>query len=281
MTVLSMVGIPASLSWPAYSTATKRDDGMQFNLTLGPLAVRGDLRAVLAGVVLLALLLNLGFWQLGRAGEKSALEARWETRTALPAVTPQSVADGSLDALADRQVAWEGRFTPDHYLLLDNRLHRGRVGYHVIALVSADDALVPLNLGWIAGDPARKTLPAPVLPGGAVSLTGRIFVPSGKPLMMQEPQAPSALPAPVQTLYWDNWPDSLAALSGRQVLPFEVRIEPGSPFALAAEWPVVNQSPSKHIGYAVQWFAMAAVLILIGIWRLTNVGKFIGGGSKP
>ena len=47
---------------------------MQFNQTLGPLIVRGDVRAAVAGAVLFALLLNLGFWQLGRAGEKAALE---------------------------------------------------------------------------------------------------------------------------------------------------------------------------------------------------------------
>ena len=61
---------------------------MQFNRSLGPLRISGDARAVLAGLVLFALLVNLGSWQLGRAGEKSALAARWEARAAMPAVTP-------------------------------------------------------------------------------------------------------------------------------------------------------------------------------------------------
>ena len=51
---------------------SERYDSMQFNRSLGPLTVKGDVRAVLAGVVLLGLLSNLGFWQLGRAGEKAA-----------------------------------------------------------------------------------------------------------------------------------------------------------------------------------------------------------------
>ena len=249
---------------------------MYFNQSLGPLTIRGDLRAVLAGVVLMVLLLNLGSWQLGRAAEKSALQDRWEERAALPPVSPASLIAASPEALADRQVQWQGEFTPDQYLLLDNRLHRGRPGYHVIALVTAGASLVPVNLGWIAGDPARQTLPEPVLPEGAVSLSGRIYVPSGKPLMMQKPTAPGALPAPVQTLYWDNWQQELAALAGRHLLPFEVRIHPDSPLALTAEWPVVNQSSSQHIGYAVQWFAMAGVLFLIGVWRLTNVVELLG-----
>ena len=56
---------------------------------------------------------------------------------------------------------------------------------------------------------------------------------------------------------------------------------PESPLALVAEWTVVNQSPSKHIGYAVQWFAMAAVLLLIGVLRLTitNVRSLLSGSG--
>jgi cytochrome oxidase assembly protein ShyY1 len=249
---------------------------MHFNQSLGPLTIRGDLRAVLAGVVLMALLLNLGSWQLSRAAEKSALQGRWEERAALPPVSPASLIAASPEARADRQVRWQGEFTSDQYLLLDNRLHRGHPGYHVIALVTAGASLVPVNMGWIAGDPARQTLPVPVLPEGTVFLSGRIYVPSGKPLMMQKPTAPVALPAPVQTLYWDNWQQELAALAGRPLLPFEVRIDPDSPLALTAEWPVVNQSSSQHIGYAVQWFAMAGVLLLIGVWRLTNVVELLG-----
>ena len=255
---------------------------MQFNRSLGPLRIRGDLRAVLAGLVLFALLVNLGSWQLGRAGEKSALASRWETRAAMPAVAPEALLAGapSTEAaatLADRQVRWQASFTDTDYLLLDNRLHRGRAGYHVIALAESDAGLVALNLGWLAGDPSRRTTPIPTLPEGRVVIEGRIYVPSGAPLMMQKPEPPATLPAPVQTLYWDDWSSSLTTLSGRQVLPFEVRIAPDSPFALAAEWPVVNQAPSKHIGYALQWFAMAGVLVLIGLWRLTNIGKLVGG----
>ena len=255
---------------------------MQFNRSLGPLCISGDVRAVLAGLILFALLMNLGLWQLGRAGEKSALESRWEARAAIPAVTPEALMPDPLSneagaALADRQVRWQASFTSNNYLLLDNRLHRGRAGYHVIALAGSDAGLIPLNLGWLAGDPSRRTTPTPRLPEGTVVIEGRIYVPNGTPLMMQKPEPPAALPATVQTLYWDNWQRSLEALSGRTVFPFEVRIQPDSPHALVAEWAVVNQSPSKHIGYAVQWFAMAVVLVIIGLLRLTNLRSLLSG----
>ena len=255
---------------------------MQFNRSLGPLSISGDVRAVLAGLILFALLMNLGLWQLGRAEEKSALESRWEARAVMPAVAPGALlrdapSSQAAAALADRQVRWQASFNANEYLLLDNRLHRGQVGYHVIALAESNAGLIPVNLGWLAGDPSRRTTPIPILPEGRVAIEGRIYVPSGTPLMMQKPEPPAALPATVQTLYWDNWQGSLEALSGRAVFPFEVRIQPDSPSALLAEWAVVNQSPSKHIGYAVQWFAMAAVLVIIGLLRLTNLRSLLSG----
>lgn len=263
----------------------QRVAGMQFNRTWGPLTVKGDVRAVIAGLILMALLLNLGFWQLGRAGEKSALEERWQARSALPAIAPlamleEPLADGS-DQWVDRAVRWEGQFRPQDYLLLDNRIHRGQVGYHLIALVETQGALIPVNLGWLPGDPSRRTLPEPRLPAEPATIEGRVYVPAGNPLLMQTPLPPERLPAVVQTLYWDDWAHTLTGLTGRDVLPYEIRIAPESPLALKAEWPIVNQSPSKHIGYAVQWFAMALVLGVIGIIRLTNVRALLRAERAP
>lgn len=251
---------------------------MQFNGSIGRLEIKGDVRACVAGTVLFALLLNLGFWQLGRADEKNLLQMRWEARSALPAVTPSALLQTSdVTQYADRRVRWQGVLDPEAYLLLDNRLHRGRVGYHVIALIETGDWSVPVNLGWLAGDPSRRTTPVVKLMEGAAVIEGQVYVPSAKPIMMVEQPPPDRLPSTVQTLYWDQWFDTLAALTGKSVFPYEVRIDPASPLALVAEWPVVNQSSAKHMGYAVQWFAMAAVLLLIGVLLMSNIREIVAG----
>jgi cytochrome oxidase assembly protein ShyY1 len=155
------------------------------------------------------------------------------------------------------------------------------VGYHVIALIEAGDWSVPVNLGWLAGDPSRRTIPVVNVMEGAALIEGQVYVPSAKPIMMVEQLPPDGLPATVQTLYWDQWFDTLAALTGKSIFPYEVRIDPGSPLALVAEWPVVNQSSAKHMGYAVQWFAMAAVLLLIGVLLMSNIREIVAGKSSP
>ena len=47
----------------------------------------------------------------------------------------------------------------------------------------------------------------------------------------------------------------------------------GRAAALTIDWPVINVTPEKHTAYAVQWFAMALVLLLLYLWRSTNVAE--------
>ena len=249
---------------------------LQFNARLGRLRIQADVRALAAGALLLALLLALGFWQLSRAAEKSALQARWIARSDLPSVTPEVLlSEPDRSQHADRLLGWRGRIESDRYLLLDNRIHQGRVGYHVVALATAGDLLVPVNLGWIAGDPARRTVPVPVFASGDVDIEGRVYVPTAPTLMLVEQVAPKTLPALVQTLYWEDWQRTLSTLADAPLFPYEVRIDPASLLALRADWPVVNQSNATHIGYALQWFGMALVLLIIALVRATNVTELV------
>ncbi|NCF18346.1 MAG: SURF1 family protein, partial [Haliea sp.] len=47
--------------------------------------------------------------------------------------------------------------------------------------------------------------------------------------------------------------------------------------ALAIDWKVVNVSPEKHRGYAVQWFTMAAVLTVFYFLRCSNAWQLLTG----
>lgn len=60
-------------------------------------------------------------------------------------------------------------------------------------------------------------------------------------------------------------PGELWALLERQGVDRELRLEPG-PAAYRADWPVTSMSPQQHLGYAVQWFALAAALLALFIY---------------
>ena len=54
-------------------------------------------------------------------------------------------------------------------------------------------------------------------------------------------------------------------------------LDPGEPGGYVRDWSPPGFPPLRHIGYAVQWFAMAATLLVI--WVVTNL-KRLGGGAS-
>ena len=239
------------------------------------LRVELDWRTTLATALLLPTLLSLGFWQLDRAEEKAALIDRLEARRTIPAITPQSALRLPEEELADRQVVMDARFTPNRFVLLDNRLRGGKFGYEVVAFAQVDQLAVALNLGWVRGDPSRQTRPDVVLPNGVQTVSGRLYQPSGNAFMLGENRLPAEFPGVVQQLTLSAWQDELQSRLEHPVFPLEIRVDEFESVAFDATWAIVNQTPAKHQGYAVQWFTMAAALGLAFIFRSTNLWRWL------
>jgi cytochrome oxidase assembly protein ShyY1 len=51
----------------------------------------------------------------------------------------------------------------------------------------------------------------------------------------------------------------LSAALGRELAPRQVLLDPGVPDGYVRDWSVPGTAPDRHLGYAVQWFAFAAV----------------------
>ena len=91
---------------------------------------------------------------VGPRGREAALEARWQARSELPAVSPhryfRSEGNSEIGSMGGYVPSvGRGGFKPQDYLLLDNRIYRGQVGYHLIALAESQGLLVPVNLGLV------------------------------------------------------------------------------------------------------------------------------------
>ena len=116
--------------------------------------------AVVLYVAVLAAMLSLGRWQLGRADEKIALLESAERARARPAVVLEDVNDIDGAAAEHRRVVARGTWDGARQLLWDNRAHAGRAGYEAIApLRLADGRLALVNRGWVAPGPTRAELP--------------------------------------------------------------------------------------------------------------------------
>ena len=223
-------------------------------------AFRPGLLPTLVVLALLALLLALGGWQLQRADEKSALLASQEARRQAPA---QPI--GELERSADpafQRVLLRGYFDAEHSLLLDNRTRDGRVGVELLQPFydQPSGLWLLLNRGWLPW-PDRRTPVAFSTPEGALQLQAWIYVAPGESFQLQADQPGKA------------WPQLLTRVDagalwrqlGRAGWPYELRLLPG-PAAYQADWAVVAMGPEKHLGYAVQWFALAVALACLFIY---------------
>ena len=251
----------------------------------GPLELSLEWRLTVFTLLLCPGLIALGFWQLDRADEKRALAERHLQREGMVALEAaelfQAAATGrspeNLADLADRRVAIAGQMNPSDYVLLDNRLRNGRFGYEVVALLGTPQGRIPVNLGWLAGDPARRSLPDVILPAGPQRVSGRVYVPNKAAYTLAAQTAIEVLPALVQSYEAEKMASLLPGALEQPVLPVLIRIAPGDALAFEADWVVINQSPQKHTGYAVQWFTMAGVLMLAFVLRSTNIWRLLIG----
>lgn len=233
-------------------------------------------RITLFTLVMVPVMVNLGFWQLQREEEKAALSLAWEQRQAQSPAPLEELWNNAADQLAYRPVTVTGRYREGEYFLLDNRILKGKFGYEVLALMELEDSgdAVLVNRGWIAGDPAR--LSQPVIPeiAGLVTERGHVYVAPGKAYLLQEQQLAPGWPQLIQAVEMDK----IAPVAGvARLFPHPVRLDAEAPGALGIDWKVVNVSPEKHRGYAIQWFTMAAVLTVFYFLRCSNAWQLLTG----
>ena len=127
--------------------------------------------------------------------------------------------------------------------------------------MTTDGLIALVNRGWMPQGPYRDQLPDVPVISGPVETEGNIYVPVGEQLVLGTEVAAPGWPKVVQTL--DT--SALFMLAGydaeSRLFPYSVRLAENSPGVLTRYWPVISTTPEKHRAYAVQWFAMAAVLL--------------------
>ena len=222
-----------------------------------------------AAIALAALFASLGAWQAGRSSEKQAqLDAAAAVLDAREAV-PLAAAGDPARADALDWGAGTGAFAPVGAFLLDNQRHDGRVGVRAYRVfLPADGLPLLVDLGWLPLGEGRA-LPDVPRPEGPVEVRG----------LLAPPPSPGLPLGPGIAQDGDAWlltrvePAAVAAAAGvERIAPRVLRLDPALPIGHARDLEVLANTlpPEKHVGYAVQWFGLAAtVLVVAGVltWR--------------
>ncbi len=226
-------------------------------------------------LLVMALFARLGFWQLERSHEKRTMLSRAGAALDTRRPQPWSVIGDPRRAKDYDWVEVRGRFADAPAVLLDNQQHAGRVGvraYRLFVVEGGQTLLV--DLGWVEV-PARRTMPEVPTESTRTFLLGLMMPPPGAGLAV----GPPATLADGTLLATTLDPVALrSTLRAPTLAPRVLRPVPEPGFGFRREFEILPNTlpPERHVGYAVQWFALAiAVLItaLLLTWRARRAAR--------
>tara|TARA_B100000700_G_scaffold6191_2_gene6619 strand:- start:3409 stop:4104 length:696 start_codon:yes stop_codon:yes gene_type:complete len=206
------------------------------------------------------LFISLGFWQIERAESKALkMKAFNEMQKSPPII------------LKDLSAAWsrvfvEGFYDSSRQVLIDNQINDGQVGYKIYTPFYFDDKAIFVDRGWIPRGKTRSELPDIVFQSDRLRIVGSLLKPEKEvlagddiftknwPIVSQ-----TKLPSIIETKFNKDFYDSVIVLEpGSNFLKEYIPIQP---FVI---------SPTKHYGYALQWFTMSIVLFSMFIYAINK-----------
>jgi surfeit locus 1 family protein len=216
----------------------------------------------LLAIVLIALLVSLGRWQLHRAAEKQVLFDAFAAGSG----APQKIDLASAKVPRYSEVEADGHYDETRQILIDNMVNAERAGYFVVtpfALQAGGWVLV--NRGWIPLGRSRAERPAIPVAGDQRRIRGRADNLPSPGIRMG---TPAALAAPFPVVADFPTHAAVAQLLGeaRWTQAADViLLDPAEPDGFVRNWTAPGFPPMRHIGYAVQWFGLALALLVIYI----------------
>jgi len=219
-------------------------------------------------ILLIALLISLGRWQLRRADEKRMLfdsfAAGTDATLLIDLGTPRLPRYQHIEA--------SGHYDQARQVLIDNMVNAERAGYFVITpFALCGGGWVLVNRGWVPLGASRAERPLIAVAGDARQLRGRADnMPS--PGIQMGTRAELAPPFPVVAGFPSHADIALLLRESSWSSAADlVLLDPGEPDGYVRNWSAPGFPPLQHIGYAVQWFALALTLGIIYV--VTNLRR--------
>ena len=208
----------------------------------------------LSAFAVMALTLALGIWQVGRAHEKEALARRYDALAKAPPIDLGAQLVDLPPALEFHPGNGRGVWLPEQAVFLDNKVHQGRAGFHVIMplRLEASDTHVLVNRGWVPAAGNRTQLTEPPTTPGMVSVHG--FLRSSSDRFKE-----------LSTTYregriWENVTvERYATWSKLKLQPMILYQTDAVEDGLVRAWIRPDAGSERNLGYAVQWFGLSAL----------------------
>ena len=222
---------------------------------------RPKLWALILTIVFAAVNVRLGNWQGERAEYKIGQQAQLNAALAAPPLkfdVLRAGADAGVE-LRYRTLSLTGAFVADELFYVDNRIVDAKAGYGLLQSFRVESTAGPsrtvlVDRGWLKASGNRASLPVLDTPSGKVTITGLITTP------------PSRNPGTFdndggQRLNYVSLPELSSRLK-RTVEPFILEQASG-PGVVEVVRPLPGASFEKNRGYQLQWYAFAAMAVIL------------------
>ncbi len=222
----------------------------------------------LALCVGVALTVRLGFWQLSRAQEKKDRHQAIAQQQAEPELeTTVLLAQPAYFAALHRRVHLSGRWLPQYTVYLDNRAMNGRAGFWVLTpLVLNANTRVLVQRGWVPRHQLDRTALPPIdTPSGVVHVQGRLSPPPSELMQLGSEQVSVHAASGLSRIRQNINLAQFAVETGGPLVATVLQTDPASD-GLVRDWPEISAGVDKHHAYAFQWFALAALQLMLYLW---------------
>jgi surfeit locus 1 family protein len=212
-----------------------------------------------------AMCARLGIWQLDRLDQRRAFNEQVLSMRALPPLDISASAPDDLVAMEYRAVIVSGEYDFENQVAIRNQYVNDVYGFDLLTpLLLADGTAVLVDRGWVAAEGGetregwtRYDGPQPARVEGVIRLSQ-----SGASLGGRTDPTLAPGQARLDTWTFVNL-ERIALQLPYPILPVYIQqtspAGPGLPIPHPEE---MELSEGPHVGYALQWFAFAALLLL-------------------
>jgi len=200
----------------------------------------------------------LGLWQIERGQAKTVIINQFDSN-----LKKEQKYLNKESKKWDR-VKVEGSWNSSKQILIDNVIHNGVAGYKVLTplRIKNSENIILVDRGWIKGNKFREDIPNISIPENSVTVTG----------ILESPELGLVLSDDLVTTEWPK----ISQTKNAEVLikeydesVYELILLADPLLKNSLEYIKIiptNMKPSKHYGYAAQWFSMFLVLCLMYVW---------------
>jgi surfeit locus 1 family protein len=234
------------------------------------------LLAVALTLAAVALFVRLAFWQLSRAAEKDALQAKF---VAGQSSVVELTAANAAGLTQYQRVTARGHYDSAHQILLDSMPSAmGQPGYRVVTPFELQDGgWLLVDRGWHRPGATRSDIPNVTVGEAARTIAGQLSVlPRPGVRIGAQPGAERSWPRVM------SFPEqaTVEQALGRKVLPGLVLLDPDQPDGFERAWQArADLGSERNLGYAVQWFGFAVLAIVLFVVMGLRRGQRLEGRS--